>query len=395
MGNFNAFALYTIRFALFRKELFIKFNALMFYVLFLEFLLLTLIRKRHDTEFRCIRITVPLKRWSTVTVFLIIALGLAGCKKTIKSEISFYYWKTTFDISEKEKDVLRDNSISKIYVRYFDLILKDKVPVPLSPVHFKEIPEIKIVPVLFIKNDVFLEPSTNLSVLSDKTWTLMEEISSDNKLTYSEFQLDCDWTMRSRDNYFQFIELLKAKSSKNISATIRLHQIKYFRGTGVPPVDSGVLMYYNMGRLAPDTLNSIYERGIALDYIKSLKNYPLRLNIALPIYSWAVHIRNNRVINLINKVDKDNFISDSNFFLNRDNQFYVKVNNLKSGSFFEKGDIIKIESVSADALEEMCHDLRKNISSTPNEIIFYDLDAFNLEKYNHGKNFFQKVCDLF
>ena len=88
MGNFNAFALYTIRFALFRKELFIKFNALMFYVLFLEFLLLTLIRKRHDTEFRCVRITVPLKRWSTVTVFLIIALGLAGCKKTIKSEIS-------------------------------------------------------------------------------------------------------------------------------------------------------------------------------------------------------------------------------------------------------------------------------------------------------------------
>jgi hypothetical protein len=174
-----------------------------------------------------------------------------------------------------------------------------------------------------------------------------------------------------------------------------LHQIKYYRDTGVPPVDKGVLMYYNMGRIAPDTLNSVYDRSIALNYVKSLNQYPLSLNIALPIFSWAVQIRDNKVIDLVNKVDKNSFISDSTFSFNGVNIFIVKENILKSGYFFKKGDKIKIESVSDDDLKQMCHDLRKNVSSTPEKIVFYDLDAFNLENYNHGKNFFQKICNLF
>lgn len=342
-------------------------------------------------------IKVPSKDWflSGVIILTVITISLSGCKKTVRPDVSFYYWKTILDISENEKTALKENNVSRIYVRYFDVILKDQAPIPLSPVHFKEIPAITIVPVIYIKNEVLLQPATDLNLLAGKIWNLMEEISNENKIISNEFQLDCDWTLRSKDNYFTLIELLKRKSSKVISVTIRLHQIKYFRKTGVPPVDRGVLMYYNMGKIAPDTLNSIYERGIAKDYIQSLGKYPLPLNIALPIFSWGVHIRNNKVIGLINKVDKESFISDSAFSLHRNNVFYIKWNNLNLGYFFEKGDEVKIESVSANDLKEMGHDLKENLHNTPNEIIFYDLDAFNLKNYNDGKNFFQKICGLF
>ncbi len=353
--------------------------------------------KRCCPEYGYLKMTLPSIQlsWLTIASLLLITLSFSGCKKPGKPVASFYYWKTTFDISEKEKDAIKDNNLSEIYVRYFDIILKDKDPVPLSPIHFKNIPEINIIPVIFIKNDVFLQSSTDLNILAGKTWKLIGEISNHNNIRYNEIQLDCDWSIKSRERYFQFIGLLNAKSSKKISATIRLHQIKYYRDTGVPPVDKGVLMYYNMGRIAPDTLNSVYDRSIALNYVKSLNQYPLSLNIALPIFSWAVQIRDNKVIDLVNKVDKNSFISDSTFSFNGVNIFIVKENILKSGYFFKKGDKIKIESVSDDDLKQMCHDLRKNVSSTPEKIIFYDLDAFNLENYNHGKNFFQKICNLF
>lgn len=318
----------------------------------------------------------------------------SGCEKPVKPEASFYYWKTTFNLTEIESQVLKDNQVAKIYVRYFDIIIKDKNPVPVSPVHFKDIPVMDFVPVVFVKNDVFLQSSIDLDGLAGKTLNLIDQISLDNQIRYSEFQVDCDWTINSKKQFFRFIELLKEKSSKNISATIRLHQVKYFRQTGIPPVDKGVLMYYNMGKIASDTLNSIYERGTAQGYIKSLKNYPLSLDIALPIYSWAIHIRNNKVINLINKVDKDSFISDSSHFLYRNNFFYARDNYLKSGSFFEKGDQLKIESVPAEALKEMCYDLGRYLSSAPNEVIFYDLDEFNLKNFTNEK-FFQKICNLF
>lgn len=330
-----------------------------------------------------------------VISFIIFTLGMFGCNESKIPVVSFYYWKTIYTISENEKEILKENNVTKMYVRYFDVIIKDNLPIPSTLIFFRDLPSLKIVPVIYLKNDVLLLPNLDLNVLGNKILKLIEEISVANKIKYNEIQIDCDWTLKSKDNYLQLIDLLKSKSIKNISVTIRLHQIKYFKKTGVPYVERGVLMYYNMGKIGVDTLNSIYERETAMNYIQSLKNYPLPLNIALPIYSWAIHIRGNKVIGLINKVDRENFSTDSNYIQRGKNFFYVKNNNIKSGSFFEKGDKIKIESISSNSLEEMCEDLQRNINSTPNEIIFYDFDEFNFKNYNYEKKIFQKICDCF
>ncbi|MEZ0131551.1 hypothetical protein AB9T88_17960, partial [Flavobacterium sp. LBUM151] len=265
-------------------------------------------------------------------------------------------WKTIFKLSQTEKEVLKENNVTKLYIRYFDIGLhpENQEPIPISPIHFQEdLNGFEIVPVVFIKNRVMLQTNLDIEDLAQKTFRLVEEMNAKNKIVSKEIQIDCDWTLDSKGNYLRFIERFKKLSHKKLSATIRLHQVKYFKKTKIPNVDSGVLMYYNMGSIAPDSLNSIYSSKIAERYLKSLKKYPLHLDLALPIYSWGVHIRNEKVIGLRSKLNRSELKKDKNFEQINAIFFKVKKANYKNGVFFEENDKLKIESISADDLKEM------------------------------------------
>lgn len=320
---------------------------------------------------------------------------LVSCKNELKPKASFYYWKTIFNLSNEEKVTLKENNVTKIYIRYFDVALKEDTPLPLLPIIFKEKPEnLEIVPVIFIKNEVMLNQSLNTSDLANKIQNLIAQINNKNNLQIKEIQFDCDWTKKSRDNYFAFISLFKTKFEVTLSATIRLHQVKYLKKAGVPNVDRGVLMYYNMSNLNSDD-NLIYDRNIAKDYLKNLPQYPLNLDLALPIYSWVIHRRNNKVLALYSKTNTQQFYIGNNFKVIRKNQVIVKNNLLKDGIFYKKGDIIQIDVVQKKDLYEIIKDLRPKLKNTPNELIFYDLDPINLKTFSDEKKFFQKTCNFF
>lgn len=324
------------------------------------------------------------------------AFLLFSCSKNEKPTVAFYYWKTILQFSPTEKEILRDNDVSKLYVRYFDIGLHPVTqnPIPISPIRFQEnVHKFKIVPVVFIQNKVMLTPNLNVEELAQKTIRLVEEINTNNKINCQEIQIDCDWTLKSKDNYLEFIERFKKLSQKKLSATIRLHQVKYFKKTKIPNVDSGVLMYYNMGTIATDSLNSIYNKKIAEKYLESLKKYPLHLDFALPIYSWGVHIRNQKVIGLRSKLNLEELKKDANFKKTGSMFFKVKKANYKNGIFYEENDLLKIESISSKDLIEMAKDLDENLAQTPREIIFYDLDEFNIKNYE--KNIFKQVVSCF
>lgn len=301
-----------------------------------------------------------------------------------------------FKFSNTEKEVLNENNVQKLYVRYFDIGLHPETnfPIPISPIRFEENPkEYTIVPVVFIQNKVMLQPSLDVENLAQKTFDFIEQINSKNKIDCREIQIDCDWTLNSKEKYLKFIEVFKKLSKKKLSATIRLHQVKYFKKTKIPNVDSGVLMYYNMGSIAPDSLNSIYDQKVAERYLKSLKKYPLHLDFAFPIYSWGVHIRDNKVIGLRSKMNSAGLEKDSNFEKTSPVFFRVKHSNYKNGVFYEENDLLKIEEIKAEDLKEMAEDLQDNLVEKPNEIIFYDLDEFNLNNYE--KNIFKQVVSWF
>jgi hypothetical protein len=319
-----------------------------------------------------------------------------SCQKQEQPTISFYYWKTIFRLSPKEKSTLNTNQVKRLYIRYFDIDLSPETQkaYPKSPIRFEETTSnFEIIPVVYIKNKVMLNPKLNVLDLAKKTNSFIQQINAKNNISVQEIQIDCDWTLNSKDNYLRFIESFKKVSNKKLSATIRLHQIKYFKKTKIPNVDRGVLMYYNMGKIAPDSLNSIYDRNIANRYLSSLKNYPLPINIALPIYSWGIHIRDGKIIGLRNKIDINNLKNNSSFVLTKDNWYTVVNSNFKDGTYYKENDLLKIETITSTDLLEMATDLEENTVQNPKEIIFYDLDESNIKNYE--EDLFEKIIDCF
>ncbi len=321
---------------------------------------------------------------------------MAACSQQDKPMISFYYWKTVFKLSAMEQEVLEQNQVKKLYVRYFDIDWNSntKQAFPESAVRFEgKLSGFEIVPVVYIQNKVFKDQEVDVLDLAQKTYDFIGQINTKNQITCKEIQIDCDWTLSTKENYLKFVEHFKKLSGKKLSATIRLHQVKYFQKTKIPNVDKGVLMFYNMGKIASDSLNSIYDRNIAQRYLSSLKNYPLRLNIALPIYSWGIHIRDDKVIGLKNKLNSFDFKKDCNYFFADGNKLLVKNSNYKRGTFYKKNDCLKLESISSNDLLDMANDLNDNLAATPQEIIFYDLDEFNTKHYE--KSIFEQVIARF
>jgi hypothetical protein len=319
-----------------------------------------------------------------------------SCQQKEKPTISFYYWKTIFRLSPKEKSTLSTNQVKRLYIRYFDIDLSPQTqkPYPKSPIRFEDTAlNFEVIPVVYIKNKVMLDPKLNVSDLAQKTNSFIQQINTKNNISIQEIQIDCDWTLNSKDNYLRFIEAFKKVSNKKLSATIRLHQIKYFQKTKIPNVDRGVLMYYNMGKIAPDSLNSIYDRNIANRYLSSLKNYPLPIDIALPIYSWGIHIRDGKIIGLRSKIDVNNLKINSSFVLTKNNWFTVANSNFTDGVYYKVNDLLKPETITSADLLEMANDLEENSVQNPKEIIFYDLDEFNIKNYDTA--FFKKIIDCF
>jgi hypothetical protein len=323
-------------------------------------------------------------------------LILASCDRKEHAAVSFYYWKTNFDLSSLEQETLSENKVSKLYIRYFDLDVNPstKEVFPVSPIHFKVKPTVaSIVPVVFIQNKVMLEEDFDSKALAKKTIDFIALINKKNNLECSEIQIDCDWTLTSKNNYLQFIEDFKRVSKKQISVTIRLHQVKYFEKTKIPDADRAVLMYYNMGTIAVESFNSIYNRETASKYVKSLKKYPIALDFALPIYSWGIHISEGRVIGLRNKLNTADLVSDINYKQINEFSFEVLKSHYKKSVFYKKGDVVKIEAVSTSDLKEMAADLSENSANVAKEIIFYDLDEINIKNYD--KNIFEKITAYF
>ena len=323
-----------------------------------------------------------------------------ACNRTHEpAAASFYYWRTVFELTKMERQTLQENDVNKMYIRYFDVDLDSRGrPRPESPIRFKQRPEnLHVVPVVYIKNKVMLQSDLQLNLMVDNITNYISQINHEAGITlFDEIQIDCDWTLKSRDRFMQFVDTLKHRSRKKLSATIRLHQVKHYKSTHIPNVDYATLMYYNMGKIDADTLNSIYDRKIAGQYIESLKKYPIKLNIALPIYAWGVHIRNNGVINLVSKTDKTAFENDTNFLVSpSSNIIEVKNSNIKNGRYYLRSDWIKIEQISKKDLWQMASDIRKRLPYTPDEIIFFDLDEMNIKMYDNETRFFKKVAHHF
>lgn len=335
-------------------------------------------------------------------LFLLCTLAVVACqpgRKDDTPDVAFYYWRTTFDLTPAERRTLEDCQVKHLYIRYFDVKLDpvSGAPVPESPVHFRCLPPkgIRVTPVVYITNAVMLRRETDPDSLASNVAAYIRRINQAVGLPEpDDVQIDCDWSTGSRDRFMAFIDTLRHRGGfRSLSATIRLHQAKHHTVTRIPRVDRGVLMYYNMGSLAPDSLNSIYDREIAKRYLGSLKRYPLSLDVAVPIYAWGVHIHEGRVTDLISRISRADFERDTHFLVTRgSNRITAKHATIKGGRYYFAGDEVKIEGVTSKDLLQMARDLSQHLRERPREVIFFDLDEHHFDKYITN---YENETDLF
>ena len=328
---------------------------------------------------------------------VIVCWRIVSCDSN-KPVISFYYWKTVFELTEKEHQLLADLEVKRLYIRYFDVISSEQGLKPDAIVQFKEKPTCEVVPVVYITTDAMMAKggyATNFA-LADSVLLLINNISRAEGIEYKEVQFDCDWNESTEEEYFAFIDLIQERSPNlMVTSTIRLHQVKYQERTGIPSVHSGTLMYYNMGRIASDSLNSIYDRDIARQYIAGLDDYNLPLNIAIPVFSWGVQSRGNAVVDLLNKISFSELKSDTLFKQNSEREFEAKYNCIFEDVYFAKGDRLKLEYASPEDIRTAIQDISEYLQEAPKEIILYDLDELNFENQIYEKEFFHSLCASF
>lgn len=318
-----------------------------------------------------------------VFLFCVIILHCACEKKVPTSHtVSFYYWQSKLHFSPTEAQILNDLNVKKLYIKFFD-IKWDEVSHQIQPVAQIQADSAwgaerrELIPCVFIENRVFLHVDT--AEIHSFAQIVAQKLHVQFALFVSspiqQIQIDCDWNTTTRAAYFEFLRHLKAATGKEISCTIRLHQVKYLHKTGVPPVTKGVLMCYNLGSIQDvKENNSIFNLNLLKNYTQNITAYPLQLDIALPMYEWAVVFRNQRFAYVWTASDR--IKKEAGLEQITDNRYVCHTSMRVGEKILLKGDLLRVESVSDAELEETIKWFDERLKNYT--IVFYHLDDRNL-----------------
>ena len=338
-----------------------------------------------------------------ISILVIFIFLFFGCKQKTVINPTFYYWKTDYQDKKAETAYLNQFKSKSLYVRIMDVDFNPdlQLPVPVSPIKFSDpIPkQTDIIPVVFIVNQVFNKIDTlQTMVMADRIAKFVAaKVKQAGKPGYRELQIDCDWTKGTRNRYFKFLEQLKADpllKGKTISVTLRLHQVKNIVSSGVPPVEKAILMCYNMGNLRKyGDQNSILDQHEMDLYLKDyLEQYPLPLDVALPLFEWAVVFRNGQYAGISKRISKTQ-IDDNKLFKQRENSILYDLLTDYPAAGLKKGDAVRWEQVSAKDLLATSKFLSRYLAPRDRNLVFYHLDT-DLLKHFTNENL-QKVIASF
>jgi len=321
---------------------------------------------------------------------LLILLITSSCfnDRYSKKNISFYHWKSKAVFNKSYEQAINISKTNKIYLHYFDIETlqeqswdNDEVyPTYVLKSVSEEYKKLEIVPVVYITNRVFKTYNLNIPDLSNRIIQLINQISVEHfDKEIKQIQIDCDWTQSTRNSYFELLKQLQ--NYFEIDVTIRLHQIKYKNRTGIPPVKKGTLMLYNVGDLKNRQQNSTLESSIVKQYINSETEYPLILNIGLPLFSQTVVSNSDNEVKIIKNTERFMLENDSHFKKNDEINFTIIKDTLYKGVFLSKGYNLKLEEIKETEIIAS-HKIIRESNLTTNEIIFYHLDEKSLSNIN-------------
>ncbi|MFW0715645.1 hypothetical protein [Pedobacter sp. N23S346] len=328
-----------------------------------------------------------------ISILVISVFLFFGCRQKSIVHPTFYFWKTDYHNNKAETDYLDQFKSKALYVRIMDVDFDPdhQQAVPISPIKFSDpLPQqIQIIPVVFLVNRIFNDTDSNKTkVLANRIANFVDaKVKQAGKQNYAELQIDCDWTKTTRDQYFEFLKQLKRQpllKGKNISVTLRLHQVKNVVTSGIPPVEKAMLMCYNMGNLRKyGDQNSILDQHEMDVYLKDyLKNYPLKLDVALPLFEWAVVFRNKAYAGISKRINKTQ-IDDKKLFRQRGNSILYDLLTDYPAAGLKQGDVIRWEEISNKNLLATSTFLSRYLKPGERNLVFYHLETDLLKHFTH------------
>jgi len=337
--------------------------------------------------------------------FLLLLLSpclLAGCQPSETStSTAFYHWKTHVELDSLELGALNHLNADRLYVKYFDLDWDEQrnQAVPLATVQWEDpVPvDHDIVPVIFITTRVLSQLNTDqIPTVVKKMVGHLEKLHPPRQ-PLAHIQLDCDWTPSTKERFFELVRSLREAFPQSViwSATIRLHQIRDFKQTGVPPVDRGMLMFYNMGSLRTwDEPNAILNLQTARAYMTgAVEAYPLPLDVALPLYHWGAVFRRGSLTYLINGLDQE-AVSDTTRFRSLSSERYEVVKNTYLDSYYlYSGDRIRLDRATPAAVQQSARAVADWLPENSRHVALYHLDESVLASWTYDE--LSQICRPF
>ncbi|RYE26446.1 MAG: hypothetical protein EOP51_00385 [Sphingobacteriales bacterium] len=355
-------------------------------------------------------------------LLVLLALTFASCQRNAPHVNSFYYWKLGHENDSDRLQRFNELKVEHLYVHYMDVDWSEglKMPVPKATASIADDSSFTsrpITPVIFITNRVFERMTdawcdTLAEKLSKKisliTYSFYKNRIERSKLdpnipynddyahvvdsyqrvkvqpvldTLKEIQIDCDWTAKTKDKYFRFLKKFKQKyPHQQISVTVRLYPYKYPKAMGVPPVDRGVLMCYNLGGLQKaKTANSIFSTGELKQYLNA-KKYPLPLDIALPIFGWYAWFSNNTFKGII--YEQPSLVDNAAFKREDGGNYRVKADTVVQYKYLREGDVLRMEYPEAKDIVNAAQLVTDKVPDY-GKIIFYHWDNNLIHKYEN------------
>jgi len=322
---------------------------------------------------------------------LFLAALLAACSKRQEPVTNaMYYWSTTFDIDSVKNTFMQQHDVKKLYIRYFDVIVDDgtgelmpnasiRFPVareegnrapsnPRHPVPQKEnvLGEKEIVPTIFIVNDVMRKNTDGLAEKILKRVMQMNETHGIKNV--HELQIDCDWSVKTRQRFFAFMKELHQLAQKEglrLSATIRLHQL----AQKPPSCDRGILMMYNTGDFSNfDDEHPILDMKVVHPYLQHLKSYSLPLATAYPIFAYDVVFR-----------------KFSHPRTPAPRYIYIGLQHFDGEIPVMAGDTIVRRYASFDEVMQVRRAIDKLRPDANREVILFDLNSTSITRFKHNE----------
>ena len=365
----------------------------------------------------------------------------AACTPDVPKPLkpAFFCWETTLDLTPESRDLLDDLGCKKLYVKILD-VGKNAESGEIEPYSHTavtdtaELAGLEIIPTVFITNEVFQNiAEAKMDWLVGKIVACAqappgpprwggEDAPLDSRDTERDAKrvsggeedaplafrntkgassppllggalIDCDWTPSTQEAFFLFLKKMRHKlpPGTTLCATIRLHQYKFPQKTGVPPVDRGMLMCYNTGDVDEEgEHNTIFHPDDALKYLDGApKNYPLPLDLALPLFSWGLVFREGELWKIIPGPLPFEAMRNSGKWIENPilDHFSAQLWELKEGTFLgghylRPGDHLRVSVTSPELLFKAASLARKLDLADDANLAFFHLGIAKSEHFS-------------